>query len=163
VDQNYHLIAAQQYVAPDTIIDCCGWGKDGTVYESSRRTAVKVHEFIDGFRREAAVYRRLTDEGVTHVYGVTLPRLINVSDDLLIIEMTTVRPPFVLDFAGSYLDVPPQFDAETWQMWREEREAEFGDMWPQAIRIFDELRQRYGIWHLDFSPRNVCLTSEAER
>lgn len=118
---------------------------DGTVFESTRRSAVKVHEYTVRFQNELAVYRRLTDEGVERICGASIPKLLGVDDARLIIELTTVRAPYVLDFAASRLDVPPDFDAELWQHWREEKEEEFGPHWPSAMRVFDELRLRYGI------------------
>jgi hypothetical protein len=39
----------------------------------------------------------------------------------MVIEMTIVSRPFVLDFAGAYLDSPPEFSAEIWSEWEAEK------------------------------------------
>ena len=140
-----------------SVEDRYGSGKDGTVFASSRNTAVKVHAYRDRFEKEVQVYERLASEGVTQVLGANVPKLIQFHSELMVLEITVVKRPFVIDFATSSLDMPPDFTDEVWQVWREQREEEFGSYWPHAARIFDYLKKRHGIWHLDFSPRNVDL------
>jgi hypothetical protein len=81
--------------------DKCGGGK----------TAVKAHR-EDPYRRELSVYARLQQIGVTEILGFNVPQLMGADDALRVIEMSIVMRPFVLDFAGAYLDAPPSFSDE---------------------------------------------------
>jgi hypothetical protein len=49
---------------------------------------------------------------VTKIQGFNVPQLLGHDDEIWIIDMSIVTRPFVLDFAGAYLDVPPQFPTE---------------------------------------------------
>ena len=62
---------------------------------------------------------------VTTVRGFNVPELIAFDDELLVLEMTIVRRPFVLDFASAYLDSDkrPEFPDDTWATWEEEKEG----------------------------------------
>src|SRR5690606_32413612 len=84
-----------------------GAGYDGVVYESNRLTAMKALRYPELFHRERDVYLRLYDRGVDEVCGCRVPRLVDYSDRLSVVEMEIVQPPFVLDFAGAYLDRRP--------------------------------------------------------
>jgi hypothetical protein len=57
------------------------------------------------------------------------------NDEFLIVEMTIVSPPFILDFAGAYLDKKPPFDAEQLQEWEEQKIEQFEDRWPTVRSI----------------------------
>jgi hypothetical protein len=46
-----------------------------------------------------------------------VPRLIGWAVGSLIIGVSIVRPPYVLDFARSDLDTPTDFPAEAMQQW----------------------------------------------
>ena len=99
-----------------------GYGVHGTVFSArnqtrSGRSAVKVHERERFYRRERDVYRRLADEGVDSVLGFDVPRMLNADDELWVIEMTIASPPFVLDFAGAYLDEPPDYPEDVLAEW----------------------------------------------
>ena len=118
---------------------------------------MKVHQYRDRFEQELAVYRRLADENVTQILGANVPKLVDFSTELCVLEMTVVTRPFVIDFASSTLDIPPDFPDEVWRMKFEEWEEEFGSRWTWASRIFDYLKNKHGVWHTDFSPRNVDL------
>ena len=74
-------------------------------------------------------------------------------DHLLIIEMTIVRRPFVLDFGGAFLDKAPDF-SEVMADWRAEKFEQFGDRWPAAESILRQL-ERYGIYVIDVNPNNI--------
>src|SRR4051812_11316294 len=50
---------------------------------------------------------------VTKVHRFAVPKLISWDDDLLIVEIQVVSPPFILDFGKAYLDHPPDFDEQT--------------------------------------------------
>src|SRR5262249_40760011 len=91
-----------------------GFGVHGIVLSAQGQTeggrvALKAHENPAGYARERDVYLRLQKMEVTQVRGCNVPELVNFDDELLVIAMTVVARPFVLDFAGAYLDTPPDF------------------------------------------------------
>lgn len=70
--------------------------------------------------------------------------------------MSIVRPPFALDFASAYLDVPPEYPAETVAE-RATLNAElFGDDWPEVEQVIAAF-ERYGIYLVDVHPGNIRL------
>lgn len=133
---------------------------DGIVFSTSRATAVKVYAGPERFERELAVYRRLQSHSVKSVGGFAVPQLIGFSAELQIVEMSIVRPPFILDFAGSFLDQSPDFEPEAIEHWQAEKREEFGKHFSVAISLFEELRRRYGIYAWDLSPRNVQFAGD---
>ena len=66
------------------------------------------------YEREKMVYERLGDAAVSIVLGFNVPQLVGSDDGLRVLEITIVERPFVLDFAGAYLDSRPQFPEEVW-------------------------------------------------
>jgi hypothetical protein len=80
-------------------------------------------------------------------------------DNLLILEMTIVSPPFVLDFGGAYLDGKPEFPRETLAEWEADKEEQFDDDWPAARRVIFAL-ERYGVYLVDVNPGNIRLRNE---
>jgi hypothetical protein len=87
---------------------------------------------MEFYEREYAVYERLRDHSVTEVLGFHVPQFIRTDDGLQVIEMSIVTRPFVLDFAGAYLEVRPDFSDETWAAW----EAGSGPSVPLALWNF---------------------------
>lgn len=87
-----------------------------------------------------------------------MPQLLNYDEALLAVEMTVVKPPFVLDFAAAYLDWPPKFSDEVWDERRAKWADEFGDDWPMVQRILSEFEDM-GIYMLEtiFFPRALPL------
>ncbi|MCC6581659.1 MAG: phosphotransferase [Phycisphaeraceae bacterium] len=146
---------ANRLIAPARVEGTLGGGIHGIVYLSSEGTAVKVYERNADFEQELAVYERLREFRVSRIGRFEVPQLLRHGTEVHAIEMTTVKPPFVLDFAHSLLDQEPDFSPEVWEQWRCDSMEHFGEHWPQAAAVFDELRRKYGIWHLDLSPRNV--------
>lgn len=118
------------------------------------RTALKIHSGREPYRRERDVYERLGDAGVTKILDCHVPRMLRCDDRLLALEMTIVPPPFVLDFAGAWLDFPPEFSDDVWEERTQKWVEEFGADWPRAQAILTELEE----WHihmLDPSPSNI--------
>ncbi len=76
------------------------------------RSAIKVHRREPDYQRERDVYLRLKELGLTAIRGCRVPQLLAYDDSLGLLEMTVVSRPFVLDFAGAYLDEPPDFSEE---------------------------------------------------
>src|SRR4026207_1339587 len=67
--------------------------------------------------------------------GFHVPQLIRADDDLWVIEMTIVTRPFVLDFAGAYLNSRPEFSEETWWSGKPKSEKQFVERWRTVLRV----------------------------
>jgi len=140
-----------------------GYGKDGTIFSTLGSplgpTAVKALRRWDLYQRELACYRRLAEHGVAEVCGHSVPQFLGHDDELLVIEMTIVSRPYVLDFAGAYIDDPPEFPPEV----MEERHAHwaevFEDRWPVVHDIMARLRL-HGVHVLDPSPGNIAFEGD---
>jgi hypothetical protein len=145
--------------------DPLGSGVHGTVYAiesqqvnglSALRSAIKVHQREPSYVQERNVYLRLKEHGVTTIRGCHVPRLLHYEDDLWVIRMTVVSRPFVLDFAGAYLDRPPDFSDEVLADWRAEKQEQFGRRWPEVQIILGTL-ESYGVFLVDVNPGNVSF------
>lgn len=135
-----------------------GYGKDGTVFSTSLATAVKVHVYRESYERELAGYRRLRDYEVIEVLGHNVPRLLGCDDQLRVIEMTIVRPPFLLDFASAYVGAEaPDFSDEVLEQWREEKMERFGQNWAAVEAVLHFLQTRFGIHLMDVHPANITF------
>lgn len=134
-----------------------GFGKDGIVLSTSAATAVKLFGQREIFEREWACYLRLMEAGTHEVLGHQVPQLRGVDEDVLVIEMTIVRPPFVLDFASAYLDVPPDFPPEVIDEWQQTKQEEFGANWGQVVMLLEMLQEQFGIYLLDVHPGNITF------
>ena len=142
-----------------TIGERLGFGIHGIVVvlkseSKAAATALKILASTDPYTRERDAYRRLKDAGIAKVQGFHVPQLLQWDDELLGIEMTVVTPPFVLDFAGAYLDFPLKFPAEAWEEWTHKNEEQFGEDWSAAQAILAALEE-LGIHMLDPSPSNL--------
>ena len=109
------------------------------------------------FQRERDVYLRLQEHGITEVDGFAVPKLIALSADINLIEMGIVSPPFVLDFAGAYLDRAPDYPPEVMQEWEEDKREQFGDERWETVRILMFAFQRMGIYLADVKPGNIMF------
>lgn len=154
---------AQRYQL--TIGEELGFGVHGIVFavesqtkteRSPIRSAVKVHELEKAYYRERDIYLRLQEHDVSQIHGCEVPQLLRCDDQLLVIEMTVVSRPFLLDFAGAYLDHAPDFSPEVLADWRAEKEEQFGIRWPEVQAILGAL-EGYGIYMEDVSPGNVSF------
>jgi hypothetical protein len=138
-----------------------GSGMHGNVFRASSpgaagEVAIKVHLRREPFEVELETYLRLRDANVTQVLGFNVPQLLGYDADLLVLEMTVVQQPFVLDFAEVSLDLPREFPDDVWTHWQEEKQEQFGERWPvvqQVLAAFEAL----DIYLLDVSPRNIAL------
>jgi len=138
-----------------------GFGLHGIVFAAKYQTkggrlALKVHERDKEYRRERDVYLRLQEHAVTKIRGCSVPEMIGFDDELCVIEMTLVDRPFVLDFAGAYLDKPPDFSDEVLTDWQAEKQEQFGPHWPEVQAILGYL-ERYGVFMVDVNPGNVSF------
>jgi hypothetical protein len=130
--------------------------------ETQRRDAVKF--FIDAsvYRRELRAYQIVRQRGIDQINGFQIPSLVRYDDQLLAIEMTIVKPPFLLDFAAAYsLDEYGHFEFS--QEVIDERESHwaevFGDRWPQVQTLCNAFTRENGLILLDLSPNNIKFTS----
>jgi hypothetical protein len=142
-----------------------GFGVHGIVYVMKSQSekgrpaaicAVKAHRRELEYLRERDVYLRLQENGIEKINGFHVPQLIDYNDNLLILEITIVKRPFVLDFGGAYLDHAPDFSDEVMADWRAEKVEQFGNHWPEAERILREL-ESYGIHVVDVNPGNIAF------
>jgi hypothetical protein len=86
-----------------------------------------------------------------------VPRLLRFDAKLLVIEMTIVQPPFLLDFAAARVDEEPDFP-EGLDEWWERVRSDFGDEdFPIAQSVFWALVQSFGIYYWDLKLRNLQL------
>jgi hypothetical protein len=138
-----------------------GFGVHGIIFVAGDnsnvgKTAVKAHRSFEPYSRERDVYERLRDLGVIEIIGFHVPQLIRVDDHLRIIEMSIVMRPFVLDFAGAYLDARPEFTEEKWADWEAEKQEQFEARWPKVQAVLTEL-ETLNIYMVDVSPSNIAL------
>jgi len=160
---------AQEYAHQNDLSlgDELGFGVHGIVLSaesqiniphSPLRCAVKMHERDTCYQRERDIYLRLKDHDIRDIRGCAVPELIRYHDKLWIIEMTLVARPYVLDFAGAYLDWVPDFSEEVMADWQADKKEQFGSQWPEVLRILACL-ESYGIHMEDVSPSNISLGS----
>jgi hypothetical protein len=79
-----------------------------------------------------------------------------VNDDLMVIEMEIVSPPFIVDFAGAYLDEALPYPPEQIAEWQRRKRQLFGDKWPIVRSALSTLRG-HGIHLADINPGNVMF------
>ncbi len=159
------LVRAQQYAMRRglTLGRELGAGVHGIVFAAQGQaeaapTAIKAHERESDYRRERDVYRRLQDCAVEEIRGCAVPQLLTCDDQLWILEMTIVSRPFVLDFAGAYLDWQPDFSEEVMADWQAEKQEQFEGHWPEVQAILREL-EGFGIFMLDVNPGNISFAN----
>ena len=149
-----------------TLAERLGFGIHGTVHAAMSnvkpgKTAVKGFREIDPYLRERHAYERLREASIAKISGFNVPQLIRFDDNLWVVEITIVTRPFVLDFAGSYLDMPPEFSDEIWEEWESEKMEQFENRWPIVQSLLGEL-ENLGIHLLDVSPSNVAFEFPVE-
>ena len=120
------------------------------------RSALKVHERRVDYARERDAYLRLKEHGISQILGCNVPQLLAFDDELWVIEMTVVARPFVLDFAGAFLDEPSEFSEEVRVDWRAEKQEQFGPRWAEVQAILRFL-EGYGVFLVDVNPGNVAF------
>jgi hypothetical protein len=120
------------------------------------RTAIKVHERRRDYVRERDVYLRLKEYRVDTIRGCHVPRLLEYDDELWIITMTIVTRPFVLDFAGAYLDQPPDYGEDVLADWRADKQEQFGPRWAEVQAILGDLED-FGVFMADVNPGNIAF------
>ena len=157
---------AQQYALRRNIKlgERLGFGIHGMVLTAEDNNkpgffAVKFHREERPFKRECRVYQRLQEEQTARILGFNVPRLLGIDQEFCAIEMTIVRPPFLLDFADALLDEAPDFSEDVLRQWEEDKAEIFGEKWPEVTRVLTAL-QTLGIHLLDINPRNICFPED---
>ncbi|HLH56237.1 MAG TPA: hypothetical protein VKY92_21765 [Verrucomicrobiae bacterium] len=138
-----------------------GFGIHGIIFvaedkSAGGKTAIKAHRALEPFLREVSVYHRLQEANVTEILGFHVPQVLRSDEDLRVIEMTIVTRPFVLDFAGAYLEAPPDFPEDVWAEWEAEKRDQFDVRWPKVRAILGALED-FGIHMVDVSPSNIAF------
>ena len=93
---------------------------------------------------------------MTEIPVYEVPTLLDADDGLLALRMTAVTAPYILDFAGAWLDFPPEFSDEIWADWERKNQEQFGEDWPMAKVLLGDL-EHYEIHMFDPSPTNICF------
>jgi hypothetical protein len=166
------LLRAQDYAQQRqmTIAKELGSGVHGAVFSTvgqsidgriAKQSAVKVYESEVYYYRERDIYLRLQRRKLSRIRACEVPKLLNYDDLLLIIEMTIVSRPFVLDFAGAYLDKAPEFSEEVMADALVIQKERFGKHWHEVQRILAVL-EVHGIYMEDVHPGNIAFVDAAK-
>lgn len=128
------------------------------MWRSSRGSAVKVLEREKNFLIEKECYLRLKEAGIVQLIGLAVPTLVDYDDDLMVIEIDVVQPPFLLDFGKAYVDFPPPYwgDKQIIANMHAEGREMFGKNWSRVVRVLGAL-QRFGIYYVDPKPGNISF------
>ncbi|MFT3784983.1 MAG: hypothetical protein QM770_02295 [Tepidisphaeraceae bacterium] len=143
-----------------SVVEMLGGGKDGDVFRTDAGTAVKLFASEEVYRRERDVYFRIRDNKVTVIAGFAVPQFISNHDDVWALEMTIVRPPFVLDFASAWLDDAPEYSEDVMQHWFDEIHEKFEARASVVFDLIDRFRDEHGIHLLDIHPGNIKSRGE---
>jgi hypothetical protein len=168
IDKSQLLSRAEEYCDSRRILltgkDMLGYGSDGSVWRSSRHTAVKALFHTKNFEHELECYQRLKSAGVQHIGLFDVPFLEDFDTRLMVLEISIVRPPYLLDFGKVYLDHPPThlYDEQIMANAREEWYERFGKRWCKVEHAM-RLLEHYGIYYYDPRPGNVCFGDEDEQ
>ena len=150
---------ANQYAAEQgrILIGQLGYGYDGSVFATERQSAIKVLRFERLYQRERDVYLRLRSEAIIDNAGFSVPQLIHHDDRLWVVEMGIVAPPFVLDFAGAYLDRRPDYPDDVMEEWQQEKLEQFGAERWNVVQLVMAHFARMGIYLADVKPGNIMF------
>lgn len=153
---------AATYVAKHSLalLKQLGFGTDGVVWCTNSRTAVKAFNRSRNYRTELGCYQRLTDHAITEIEGFSVPRLEAFDDDLLVLEISIVEPPFILDFGKAYLDHPADFSTEVYNDWEQEQLDRWGEERWRVVQVILLRLQRLGIYYLDPKPGNILFSGD---
>jgi hypothetical protein len=107
--QNAQAFATRHHLQ---LAERLGFGIHGIIFAAIGNpeigvTAIKAHRSWEPYARELAVYERLKEAGIRKILGFNVPQLLRHENELRVFEMSIVTRPFLLDFAGAYLDKRP--------------------------------------------------------
>lgn len=159
------LRRAEDFVAENDLVlgPQLGFGVHGSVFVAESQGegqgmefALKVYRREVEYQRERDVYLRLQQYAVRWIRGCRVPQLLHHDDVRWLIVMTLVKRPFVLDFAGAYLDEAPDFSEEVLADWQAEKLEQFGRRWSEVQAILRVL-EGYGVFMVDVNPGNISF------
>ena len=163
MEQDFIFNNALAYAAQHQLVlaERLGFGVHGIIFvaedkSKSGKTAVKAHREFEPYLRERTIYERLKQAGVAELVGFNVPQFIDADDGLRMIEMSIVTRPFVLDFAGAYLDAPPDFPEDAWARWEAGQREQFETRWPTVEAVLAALEE-LDIYMVDVSPSNIAF------
>jgi hypothetical protein len=156
--ENAHAYALRHQLQ---LTERLGFGIHGIIFSAENKShlgksVLKAHRDEEPFWRELSIYKRLMAENIGEILGFNIPDLLGADEGLRIIEMSLVARPFVLDFAGAYLDKRPEFSMETWAEWEAEKREQFGPHWRTVEMVLAALR-KLDIYMVDISPSNIAF------
>jgi hypothetical protein len=134
-----------------------GSGIDGAVWRTNRNSAVKSLLRLTNYLNELRCYQRLKERNIGEICGIHVPVLVNCDDDLLIVEMDIVEPPFLLDFGKAYIDTPPPYTPDQLAAWEQEWTRLFPKKDIPTVRRVVAALRGLGIEYLDQKPQNIML------
>lgn len=120
---------------------------------------VKSFSRTEAFEREFAAYQRLQERNVTEItvdsrFTFAIPKLIEIDRPRLLLVMTLVFPPYVLDFGKCYVDYTPDYSPEVIAETEEIAAELFGRQWRIVRKVLSRLRA-LGIYYVDAKPGNI--------
>ena len=138
-----------------------GTGQEGFVWQTDENSAIKVYDRKSNFDREIACYSLLQFHGVNEIDGFAIPELLGDDEDLRVIELSIVSPPYLLDFGKAYVHQRPEFDQATLDQDEEIRSELFGENWGMVQSAIWSL-ESYGIFYMDARPGNIDCTDHPD-
>jgi hypothetical protein len=142
------------------ILEYLGGGTDGHVWHSGRDTAVKAFHREKNYLMELQCYQRLREHNVVKIEQFAVPRLVWHDIDLLVIEMSMVSPPCLIDFSKAYLDGEPHHTPEVLADAAQNQRYIWGDRYAEVMSLIGTLKYKYGIYHQDPNARNIWFEGE---
>lgn len=134
---------------------------------TSRPSAVKFFTDRSRYARELEMYQVLLERGIQKVAGHEVPTLLRFDDELLAIEMTIVRPPFVLDFAAAKTEYEYAWlgldEDEVWAEHVERVKEKFDDKWQDALDVADAFARATGYILMDLHAGNIRFENRSRR
>jgi hypothetical protein len=142
------------------VIARLGSGKDGDVLRTSRQSAIKIFKTVELYRSELRTYQLLDDLAIRVIERFNVPRLMGFDQRALLIEMTIVSPPYMLDFASCVDEVELEFLGFSEEVWAERElhwSETFGQDWPNIQAARTTFSRLTGLIYLDPSLNNIRL------
>ncbi len=147
------------------LVTLLGSGTDGSVWLAIGRvkvgeatiteaSAIKAFYRLNNFGRELGSYERLAEFQVENIRGLRVPQLMGFDEDLLIVQLSIVEPPRLLDFGKAYLNSPPDYSPEVLADADEIGRELFENRWPDVQKVLAELAD-LGIYYHDTKPSNI--------
>ena len=131
-----------------------GSGEEGCVWGTAFDTAIKAFDREKNFNLELKAYEILQFNNTSEIKPFNVPRLIGYDEDLLVIEISIVSPPYLLDFGKVYFQ-KPDYPSDAIREYEERIEDHFGKNIIHVRAALYEL-ELMGIYYADANSRNIC-------